>query len=92
MTKLKDDEGNEKVIIGEATPIRVGLVIMFLSIFAAGIWWGATVTSKLDSIIQFQSAQTVAFSELQTKVEDLKVRVILNETEVKSLREKYVKP
>lgn len=42
---------NEKVVLGETTPIRMSVVIGLLGFVGACIWWGATVSAKLDVVI-----------------------------------------
>ena len=64
---------SEKVI-SEATPIRVGLVILFLGVFAGGVWWAASVQSKLDSLISLQASMTVNTTTLIKDLTDLKTK------------------
>jgi len=63
-------------IIGEKTPIRIGLLMAIATLLVGGfgtsIWWAATISTKLDAIIISQGAQTAAISTLQSDVSDLK--------------------
>lgn len=88
--------GNEdSVILSQATPIRIGLVFAFLTAFGSAIFWGASITAKLDSILSFQSAQTTTITELKSKdtlhdtdIGDLKLRISLIEVEIKAIKNK----
>ncbi len=55
---------NEK-IISEATPVRIGLVLLFLGVFGSGIWWAASINSKLDSILTNQSVTGNTIAEIK---------------------------
>lgn len=77
---------NEK-IISEATPVRIGLVIAFLLVFASGIWWAASINAKLDSIISNQAVVGGAISEIKSTeastakdLNDLTLRVAILES------------
>jgi len=70
---------NEK-IISEATPIRIGLVIAFLTVFGGGIWWASSVNSKLDSIISTISESKTVSIETEKDITDLKLRVSILES------------
>ena len=52
-------------IISEATPVRIGLVLLFLGVFGSGIWWAASINSKLDSILTNQSATGNTIAEIK---------------------------
>lgn len=100
MTKLRDDEeGNKDIIIGESTPVRIGLIIGFLSVFAASIWWASSINSKLDSILAFQASTQTAISELKAQdiaitkeIAEIKLKEALYEVALKSLQEKSATP
>ena len=70
MTKVHDENGNEKFILGEATPIRIGLVIIMIGLIVSGTWWAASVNSKLDSIISFNNTANMTFAEQKAKNTD----------------------
>ena len=53
-------------VISEATPVRIGLVILFLGAFGSAIWWGSSVNSKLDYIIKSQSDVSASVIEVKT--------------------------
>lgn len=46
--------------IGDTTPVKLGFVIALLGLCAAGfgawIWWAATISSKMDTLINQQSS------------------------------------
>jgi hypothetical protein len=73
--------------ISEATPIRIGLVILFLGVFGSGVWWASSVNSKLDSIMANQGAVVIALSEEKIElaasvknIGDLTLRVAILES------------
>ncbi len=74
-------------IISEATPVRIGLVILFLGAFGSGVWWAASINSKLDSIITSQQSTTGTITELKTsdaakekEINELVLRVTMLES------------
>lgn len=78
-------------IISEATPIRIGLVILFLGAFGSGVWWAASINTKLDSIITNQSTVNGTMSEMKTaqlsvakELNDITLRVAILESRVES--------
>ena len=94
MIKSNDEEGN-KVIISESTPIRVGLVVGFLSIFAASIWWASSINSKLDTLLSFQSSINTSIAELKASdivftkdLAEFKLKLALEEASLKALHDK----
>lgn len=87
MTKLNESVSESKVIIGEATPIRIGLVILLFGVLVSSVWWAATITSKLDTLITYQTATSASMAELKVQVDNLKLRVALNEAGIKTLQD-----
>ena len=87
MTKLNEADSESKVIVGESTPIRIGLVIIFLSAFASAIWWASSINSKLDSILSLQATTTSKIASLETELGDLKLKLALDEASIKTLQE-----
>jgi len=74
-------------IISEATPVRIGLVILFLGVFGSFVWWASGTSSKLDSILTNQTATGSTISEMKTgaaamqkEVADLTLRVAIIES------------
>ena len=69
-------EMRDNGIIGEGTPIRMGLLLsialLLVGGFGTSIWWAASISTKLDAIIISQSVQTAAISIAQTDISDLK--------------------
>ena len=99
MTKLHDENGESKVIIGESTPIKIGLVILLLGVFGSAIYWAGNINSKLDNIsatmLSFQTSSSTSISELKAKdashdkdIGDIKLQMALSDVEIKSLKDK----
>ena len=69
-------EMRDNGILGESTPIRLGLLLtialLLVGGFGGSIWWAATISTKLDAIIISQGVQTVAIASVQADVADLK--------------------
>ncbi len=89
------DEDSGKLIIGEATPVRIGFIISMLALFATGIWWAASINSKLDSILAFQTTTQNTFTELKAKdialdkdISDIKLQNALLDVSIKALNDK----
>jgi hypothetical protein len=94
MTKNKNYPRDNN-IISEYTPVRIGLVIAFLGAFGTAIYWGASVNSKLDSILSAQAVTTATTADLQTKyvaldkeLSDLKLQNAIFEVSIKTLQDK----
>ena len=93
---IKDERPiNTSNVISENTPVRVGMIIAFLGVFASAVWWGSMVTTKLDYLITFQSNTTISLVELKAKdtslekeLSDLKLRIALTEASTKIIDEK----
>lgn len=45
-----DDEIVQKRSISEKTPVQLALVLGFIGVFGAAVWWASGVQSTLDSI------------------------------------------
>ena len=95
MTKIRDEDTG-KFIIGEATPVRIGLILGFLGIFATAIWWAASINSKLDTILTYQTTSSNTFAELKAKditieaeISEFKLKEALVEVAVKTLADKF---
>lgn len=93
MSTNKDGNG-EKNVIGESTPIRIGLVIAFLAVFATSIWWASSISSKLDSVLAFQTTTQTTFSELKAKdisldkdISDIKLKQAIMEVSLKAVED-----
>ncbi len=96
----KDNENNN--IIGEGTPVKIGLIVLFLSVFmgafASGIWWASSINSKLDTLIASQSGAISNIEQLQSKdssidkeIADLKLKNALFEVSIKGIEQKMEK-
>lgn len=81
-------------IISETTPIRIGFVLGFLSVLSVSIWWAASITAKLDSIIAFQSSTSVTITELKAQdmsiakdLSDIRMKTTIFELQIKELND-----
>jgi hypothetical protein len=90
-----DDRDNGKMVIGENTPIRIGLILGFLTIFASSIWWASSINSKLDSILSFNSSVNASITELKAndalmskELSDFRLKEALNEASLKIIQDK----
>jgi hypothetical protein len=95
MSEFKSADNENRIIISESTPIRIGLVIGFLSIFATSIWWASSINSKLDSILSYQSLINTSIAELKASdivfgkdLAEFKLRQALDEAAIKALQDK----
>ena len=80
---------SEQKIISEGTPVRIGLVILFLGVFGSGVWWASGISSKLDSIIANQQTFGSNITEIkgsetttEKEVSDLTLRVAILESKI----------
>lgn len=94
----KTNEEKQPYVIGEATPVRIGLIIILIGVIVSGTWWAASVNSKLDSIISFQTSANSTFSELKAKdialekdAADNKLKSALVDVKIKELENKIDK-
>ncbi len=66
----------ESGILGENTPIRIGLLLtialLLVGGFGTSIWWAATISTKLDAIIISQGVESATIAAAQADVADLK--------------------
>lgn len=87
-------------IISEATPVRIGLIITFLGLFGSAIYWGASINTKLDSIIAFQKNTDTTMIELKAKdmaidkdLSEIKLKLALSDVEIKAMKDRvFSKP
>jgi len=91
----RNEDQETKTVIGENTPIKIGLIIAFLGIFGSGVWWASSITSKLDSILASQNIQTTTITELKAadmsfskELSDIKLKLALDEVELKVIKDK----
>lgn len=66
MTKKTNGSNNRETVIGETTPIKIGLVLLLVGALSGAIWWAATITAKLDSIISSQITTTASLTKLDS--------------------------
>ena len=73
---IRNDERDARTPISESTPIRLGLMLglaaLVVGLIVSSTWWAATISTKLDSIISAQSAQSLLMSAAQADISDLK--------------------
>ncbi len=93
MTKPNED-GETKNIIGESTPVRIGLIVAFLTVFGSGIWWASSISSKLDSLVSGQTITQTSISEIKSKqtsqdseMSDFKLQLALQQVAIKNLQD-----
>lgn len=62
-------------IIGDNTPVRLGLIIALLALCAGGfglwIWWAATISSKMDTLIGQQTSMIATSNGHGTAIAEL---------------------
>lgn len=84
---------SDKLIISESTPVRIGLIIAFLTIFGSTIYWGSNVNAKLDSIISAQNTTASSVSKLDAttsaSVAELKSADLALTKEISEMKLKY---
>ena len=90
MTKATDLESSSKVVIGELTSIRVGLIIFMVGAIVSSVWWAATTTAKLDSIITNQAATVSSISELHAEYNEMKLKQVVDENDIKELKNEHL--
>jgi cytoskeletal protein RodZ len=77
MQSMNKQSKEGRKAISEATPIQIGLVLIIVGGFASWIWWAATISSKLDTVLKFQQVQdssiTSLRADLNTLTRDFKV-------------------
>jgi hypothetical protein len=90
----KTNRENSEGIISENTPIRIGLILGFVSVLTLSVWWAATITAKLDSIIAFQSSTSVTITELKAQdisimkdIADIHMKTTVFELQIKDLQD-----
>lgn len=68
-------EGTER-ILGTESGVKIGLVLTLLGICAGGfavwIWWAATISTKIDTMILQQTAMATVQTKLGADVDELK--------------------
>lgn len=90
MTKGNEDTGESKVVIGELTSVRIGLIIMILGAVISATWWASSVNSKLDSILTLQASTTAKITQLETDVSELKLKIAMDDVSIKSLQDRNI--
>lgn len=51
MKRMSEEEDTPKKPITSATPIQIGMVLGFMSVFAGIVWGAATMNTKLDVVL-----------------------------------------
>jgi hypothetical protein len=77
------------------TPIRLALVLGFLGVFAAAVWWAAGVSAALKSIVSSEVINANSIIEIKASnlveerdIADLKLKLALNVQEIEALKTK----
>lgn len=73
MPRRTSGEPETERSISQTTPIQIGLVIGLCTLLLGGGWWAATVSTKLDVVLQKQTASEGIQAGFRTDVDSLKV-------------------
>lgn len=96
---MQQDAGESTVTIGDSTRLRLGLLVsIFFGVVGglfAGVWWAATLSSKVDYIIEGYSSSrnqiTISsqhIAELQQLVQKLEWKVTAAELRLTAQEQK----
>lgn len=66
-------KANGKVTLGESTPVKLGLVILFIGFCLSLAWWAATISAKLDVVVSDIRVIKGDEKDLKAQVDDLKL-------------------
>ncbi len=99
LIKGMPDKSENRSIISEATPIRVGLVIVVLaaglSAFGSSIWFASNINSKLDFLVTQVSAVNSTIAELKSadmainkEINDIRLSLALQKAQVETIQGK----
>ena len=65
-----------RAVISEKTPVQMGVMIsvyiLTSSLIIASVWWAATITEKINTVLANQSIQIATITSVQSDVADLK--------------------
>lgn len=91
----KGSNGSNDDVLSESTPIRIGLVILFLGAFGSAVWWASSINSKLDSILSFQSSITTTVTDLKAQdvilvreISEIKLENAITKVAIKGMQDK----
>lgn len=84
---MKDES---EITVGEKTPVRLGLLLTILAgVFGgliAGVWWAATISSKVDTLLESNNSSkaqvillTTHAGEMQQQIQKLDWRITVLE-------------
>lgn len=75
-------------VIDSNTPIAIGLILTGVGFLVGGIWWAATMNSKMDMVLTFINSTTKTHDDLrasqaraEAKVDGLVTRVAVLESQ-----------
>ena len=72
----RQERSDMRRAIGEKTPVQLGVTAAFyvfsFSLIVASVWWAATLTEKINTVLKNQDAQNIVMSTMQTDISDLK--------------------
>ena len=64
-------------VIGDNTKVRLGLLIGMVGFLVAGTWWAASVSNKLDSLVDNQKQNTALTASHVNEITSIKSRLDL---------------
>ncbi len=86
------NEGKQGTL-SEATPVRIGLIIVFLGAFGSAVWWASSVSTKLEAIISSQIVSTATISDVKTleianakEIAELKLKQAITDEAIRAMK------
>ena len=69
----RDDMNQEtkQLILSEATPVRIGLVMTFIATLVSVVWWASAINSKLESILVNQNTFNTTVGSMQSSINQI---------------------
>lgn len=66
-------------VIGENSAVALGVVIGAIGAAGAGVWWAATLSAKVDTLISLVSGMKGDIGRLDSEMVKIQERVLLLE-------------